>query len=76
MYDFVTLQEHQTAQQLLCKASDKFQRKPSEVVALDELVEVHAKKLSRDAEVTTEIEALGKVHHAVLVLRILNAQLG
>ena len=44
-------------------------------MTFDEFVEVHAKKLGRNTEVTTEVEALGEIHHAVLVLRVLNAHL-
>ena len=40
-------------------------------MTLDELVEVHAQELGRDAQVTTEVEALRKVDHAMLVSRIL-----
>ena len=42
MYDFVTFQKDEAAQQLLSKAPDKLQREASELVSLDELVQVHA----------------------------------
>ena len=71
MYDSVTLQQDEAAQQLLCKAPDKLQGKSSEFVSLDELVQVHSKKLSRNAQVTAKVETLHKFDHAVSALGIL-----
>ena len=65
------LQQQQTAEQLLGEAADNLERETTEGVGLDEFVEVHVQKFSRDAEMTTEVEALGEVDHAVFVLRVL-----
>lgn len=40
-------------------------------MGLDELVQVHAEQLSRYAKMSTEVEALREINHAVLVVRIL-----
>jgi len=44
-------------------------------VCLDELVQVHTEKLSRDAKMAAEVEALGEVDHTVLVVGIPFTQL-
>lgn len=41
-------------------------------MTLDELVKVHAKKLGRNTQMAAEVEALRKIDHAMLVLRILH----
>jgi hypothetical protein len=43
-------------------------------VCFDEFIQVHAKKFGRDAEMTTEVEALGEVDHTVLVIRVLRTR--
>ena len=58
-------------QQLFGESSDEFEGKPPEVVSFDEFVKVHAKQISGNAKVTTEIKALVEVHYAVLFVRIL-----
>jgi len=69
--DFVLLQQVQRAEQLLGEASDEFQGEAAERVRLDEFVEVHIQKLGRDAQMAAEVETVGKVDHAVLVLGVL-----
>ena len=41
-------------------------------MCLDELVQVHTEKLSRDAKMAAEVEALHEVDHAVLVIGVLH----
>lgn len=71
MNDFVTFQQDQTAQKLLGKASYQLQGETPEVMTFDKFVKVHPEKLSRDAEMAAEVEALHKVDHTVLIRRIL-----
>ncbi len=66
------LQQVERAEELLGEATDELQGETAELVGLDELVKIHIQELGRDAEVATEIETVGEVDHAVLVLRILN----
>lgn len=44
MYDFLTFEKDQAAQELLCKTAYQFGRKPAEFVTFDEFVEVHAQE--------------------------------
>ena len=71
VYHFVLFQEHQATQKLLGKSSDDLQRKSAEGVGLDELVEVHIQKFSGYAKVSSEVEALCEIHHAVFVVWVL-----
>ena len=41
MDDFVAFEKNQTAKQLLSKASYELQREASELMALDEFIEIH-----------------------------------
>jgi len=56
---------------LFCEASDYFEGEAFEGVGFDEFVEVHVEEFGGDAEVTTEVETLDKVDHAVFVVGIL-----
>lgn|SRR5690242_940711 len=67
----LTLQQNQRAQHLLAETADKTRGKALELVCLDELVQIHAKKLGRYAKMPTEVEALRKVDHTMLVVGIL-----
>lgn len=69
----VALEQAQAAQHLLGKCADKPQREAPKVVALNELVKIHAQELGRYAQVAPKIERLGKVDQAVLVMRILHS---
>ena len=69
--NLAALQEDQGTQHLPAESTDQTQGEAFELVGLDEFVQVHAEKFSRDAEVTAEVEALGEVDHAVLIVRIL-----
>lgn len=57
---------------MLCEAADQFQGEPTEAVGLDKLIEIHVEELSRYAKMTSKVEALREVNHAVSVLGILN----
>ena len=70
MNHFFGVQQYETAQDLLRKATDEFQRESLEIVSLDEFIEVHAQKFGRDAQMTAEIKALGEVDHTVTAMRI------
>ena len=71
MNDFVTFKENETTQQLLSEAPDKLQGESSKLVCLDELVEIHPQKLSRDAQMAAKVEALHKMNHTMFALGIL-----
>lgn len=71
MYDLTALEDAETTQHLACESPDQLDGETPEVVDLDKLVEIHAKKLSGDTEVTAEDETLGDTNHRMLVLRIL-----
>ena len=71
VYYTMTFEEYKSMEHLLREAANKLQREAFEIVRLDEFVKIHTKKFSGDAEVTTKVEALCKVDHAVFVLRIL-----
>lgn len=72
--DLMGFQQDQTTKKLLSKAADQLERKSAEVVTLDELVEIHAQKFSRDAQMTSEIKTLCEADHAMLVLRVLKVE--
>ena len=59
------------AEHLLSEAPDELERESAEGIRLDEFVKVHIEKLGGDAEMTTEIEAMCEVNHAMLVLGVL-----
>eukprot|EP00420_Gonyaulax_spinifera_P006924 CAMPEP_0197932982 /NCGR_PEP_ID=MMETSP1439-20131203/109423_1 /TAXON_ID=66791 /ORGANISM="Gonyaulax spinifera, Strain CCMP409" /LENGTH=139 /DNA_ID=CAMNT_0043555791 /DNA_START=214 /DNA_END=634 /DNA_ORIENTATION=+ len=60
--DVLLPQEPQSGEELDCKAADEPKRHTLEVVVLDELVEVDAQELKRDAEVVPEVEVVQHVH--------------
>lgn len=70
--DLLLLQKNQRGQDLLAETTDQTQREALELVCFDELVQVHAKQLRGDAKMASEVEALCKVDHTVLVVGILN----
>ena len=69
------LQQKKTAQELLRKAADQFQRKSAEAVGLDKLIEIHVEELCGYAKMTSKVKTLCEVNHAVLVLGILQPPL-
>jgi hypothetical protein len=69
--DPMALEQNQRAKHLLGEASNELEREPTEVIALDELIKVHAQELSRDAQMTTEVETLREVDQRVFLLRVL-----
>jgi hypothetical protein len=71
MYYFVLLQEDQAAQKLFGESSNDLQRKASEGVGFNELVKVHIQKFRGYAKVSSEVEALCEIDHAVLVVGVL-----
>jgi len=71
MYYFVLLQEDQATQKLFGESSNDLQRKASEGVGLDELVEVHIQKFRGYAKVSSEVEALCEIDHAMFVVGVL-----
>ena len=71
MDDVFALQKTQTTQHLLSEPANQTQREAFEFVSLDKLVQIHAEKLSGDAEMTSEIKALCEREHIVLSIRIL-----
>lgn len=75
MDDLVAFQKYEATQQLLREAPDKLHGKPFEFVCLDKLVEIHPQKLSRDAQMAAEVEALHEMNHAMFALGIPFSQL-
>ena len=71
MDDLLLFQKVEGAQHLFGEAPDELDRETAEGIRLDELVEIHIKKLSGYAEMTAEVEAMREVNHAMLVLGIL-----
>lgn len=69
--DLVALQQAQAAEHLLGEGPDEAEREATEVVRLDEFVQIHAEQLCGDAKMATEVEGLGKVDEAVLVVGVL-----
>lgn len=65
------LKEVERAQHLFGESSDEFERKPAEGIGFDEFVEIHVKKLGRNAEMAAEIETVSEVDHTMPILRIL-----
>lgn len=72
MDDLVLLEEIERAEHLLRETSNHLDGKAAERVSLDELVEVHVQEFGRYAEVSTEVETMGKIDHAVFVVWILS----
>jgi len=72
MNNLVLFQQQKTAQKLLCKPPNDFERETTESIWLDELVKIHIQKFSWDAKVASEVETLDKANHAVFVLRVLS----
>ena len=71
MDDFMLLEQQEAAEELLGETTNDFQGEPTESVRLDKLIQIHVEKLSGDAEMATEVEALDEANHAMLVQRIL-----
>lgn len=69
--DLVLLEKIQRAEHLLRHAPNQLQGEATECVGFYEFVEIHVQQFGRDTEMSTEVEALSKVDHAVLVLRVL-----
>ncbi len=69
---FFGFQEEQRVEHLFCEASDHFEGEASEGVGFDEFVEVHVEEFGGNAKMTSEVEALREVDHAVLIERILD----
>ena len=57
---------------LFRSATDETCREAMEVVRLDQLVEVDAQQLHRDAQMATEVEVLSHLDHMMLFLLILS----
>ena len=68
-----TMVSHQRErlQHLVRKPPDETGREPMEVVRLDQLVEVDAQELRRNAQMATEVEMLRHLEDVVLLVRIL-----
>ena len=58
-------------QHLACEPSNETGREAMEVVRLDQLIEVDAQELHRNAQMATEVEMLGHLDDVVLLVRIL-----
>jgi hypothetical protein len=65
------LQYNQGRENLLGEAPDDAQGESSKGMSLDEFVKIHVQKLCGYTEMATEVKALGKVYHAMPVVRIL-----
>jgi cytochrome b561 len=58
---------------LLGNLADEIEPEPLEFVVLNQLVQVDPKQLERDAQVRAEVEVVNHVHHVVVVMHILGA---
>ena len=71
MNNLLRLQQEQTAKNLFRESSNHFEIRSPESVGLDKFVKVHVEELGGNAKMPSEVEALGKVDHAVFVMWIL-----
>ena len=71
VYDTMMTHEGERLQHLACEPADKTGCEAMEVVRLDELVEVDAQELHRNAEMSAEVEVLRHLDDMVLLLGIL-----
>lgn len=69
--DLLLLQEVKRTEHLLREAPDQLETMATELVRLDELVKVHIEELGGDAKMSTEIETVREINHAMPVFRIL-----
>jgi hypothetical protein len=69
------LQYNQGTEDLLGEAPDDAQGESSKGMGLDEFIKIHVQKFRRYTKMATEVKALGKVYHAMPVVRILNKRL-
>ena len=60
-------------QHLTREATNETGREPMEVVRLDQLVEVDAQELHRNAQVSTEVEMFGHFNDMVFLFRVLTS---
>ncbi len=74
MDDSVPAQGLQALQYGVCKLSDQWQAEALELVALDKLIQVHAKQLEGHADVVAEGEVFKHVHDIHRAVTILLAQ--
>ena len=70
MNNLLRMQQDQCAKHLFRETTYELQVKASEVMRLDELVEIHPEKFSRNAKMSSEVETLGKIDHAMTTVRI------
>lgn len=75
MYDSLVVEKDQSAENLLCEASNQLEREAAEIVRLDKLVQVDTQKFGGYAKMTTEIEALDKIHDTMATVGILKKRL-
>lgn len=68
----LVVKKYQSPKKLLRKSTNKFQGESSEVMRLDEFIEIHPKEFGRDTEVASEVEALGEIDNVMTAMRILN----
>lgn len=72
--DAVPVQGLQALQDGVCKLADQWQAEALELVALDQLVQVHAEQLEGHADVVAEGEVLQHVHYVHGAIAVLLAQ--
>ena len=70
MDNLLRMQQDQCAKHLFRETTYELQVKASEIMGLDKLVEVHPQKFSRNAKMSSEVETLSKVDHAMTTVRI------
>lgn len=74
MHDTMMAHQRQRQKHLTCEPPYERSGKSYETVRLDELVEVDAQELHRDAEVASEIEILGHFDDMMLLLLVLRGE--
>lgn len=72
MHDAMMTHQHKRTQHLDGEATNEDGRKTSELISLDEFIEVHAEKLHRNTKMVAEVKVLGHLDDVVLVVRILD----
>lgn len=72
VHDPMVPHENETLKELDREPPDESRREPRERVCLDELVQVDAQQLCRDAEMVPEVEVLRHPDDVVLLVRVLS----
>lgn len=68
--DFLCLQQRESMKDLPGKPTDQLDTESSEIMGLDEFVEVDPQQFSRYTQMTSEVKALGEINHTMAAMGI------